>query len=384
MILQTIVGTALAATATTAFMKILANLPKALASADSDSLIEFTKAARVEPIVIMDRAVASQPYAQDILLSANYMIAGYYLQAAAIECDVGSIKTLKLLDKLSGNRDPKNSAALLLNDILSSEAHPIGLPEVKRVTTNTGLEDLTLSTANGNEYDVQDTADFSEGGKDYIKKMTENANLSVGIMLELKLESNGHRAVVPVNVRLNVAPVPTKTIIDIVSLVVKPDSAKERRYEFKAGMLDIWDMATCQDLIDKERSVMLNDQSGIYKEIMKRKRKGLWSTIFSLGTRPSVGKASNIMIVSDQTAAAMEQTIGGKLSNPRVRAKLFQDTLLMLLFVVDTRFEMVTVYHRTIDQATELPLKSIKSGSGKQPDVMEILKSYQQQQAPRF
>lgn len=384
MILQTIVGTALAATATTAFMKILANLPKALASADSDSLIEFTKAARVEPIVIMDRAVASQPYAQDILLSANYMIAGYYLQAAAIECDVGSIKTLKLLDKLSGNRDPKNSAALLLNDILSSEAHPIGLPEIKRAVTSTGLEDLTLSTANGNEYDVQDTADFSEGGKDYIKKMTENANLSVGIMLELKLESNGHRAVVPVNVRLNVAPVPTKTIIDIVSLVVKPDTAKERRYEFKAGMLDIWDMATCQDLIDKERAVMLNDQSGIYKEIMKRKRKGLWSTIFSLGTRPSVGKASNIMIVSDQTAAAMEQTIGGKLSNPRIRAKLFQDTLLMLLFVVDTRFEMVTVYHRTIDQATELPLKSIKSGSGKQPDVMEILKSYQQQQAPRF
>ena len=129
---------------------------------------------------------------------------------------------------------------------------------------------------------------------------------------------------------------------------------------------------------------MLNDQSGIYKEIMKRKRKGLWSTIFSLGTRPSVAKASNIMIISDQTAAQVEQVVGGKLSNPRVRAKLFQDTLLMLLFVVDTRFEMVTIYHRTIDQPTELPLKSIKSGSSKQPDVMEILKSYQQQQAPRF
>ena len=130
MILSTLVGTAVAATATTAFMKILANLPKALASSRSDSLIEFTKAARVEPIVIMDRSVATQPYAHDILLTANYMIAGYYLQAAAIECDVGSIKTLKLLDKLNNDRDPKNSAALLLNDILSSEAHPIGLPEI--------------------------------------------------------------------------------------------------------------------------------------------------------------------------------------------------------------------------------------------------------------
>lgn len=384
MILQTIVGTAVAATATTAFMKILANLPKAFASAKSDSLIEFTKAARVEPIVIMDRAVATQPYAQDILLTANHMIAGYYLQAAAIETDVGSIKTLKLLDKLNNDRDPKNSMALLLNDILSSEAHPIGLPEIKRLPAQASLEDLTLTTANGNEYDVQDTADFVEGGKEFTKRLTENPNLSVGITLELKLESQGHRATIPVNVRLNVAPVPTKTITDIVSLVVKPDTAKERMYEFKAGMLGIWDMAVCQDLIDKERSVMLNDQSGIYKEIMKRKRKGLWSTIFSLGTRPSVAKASNIMIISDQTAAQVEQVIGGKLSNPRVRAKLFQDTLLMLLFVVDTRFEMVTVYHRTIDQPTELPLKSIKGSSGKQPDVMEILKSYQQQQAPRF
>ena len=90
------------------------------------------------------------------------------------------------------------------------------------------------------------------------------------------------------------------------------------------------------------------------------------------------------MIVSDQTASQIEQIIGGKLSNPRIRAKLFQETLLMLLFVVDTRFEMVTVYHRTIDQATELPLKSLKNSSNKTPDVMEILKSYQQQQAPRF
>lgn len=384
MILQTLVGTAIAATATTAFMKILANLPKAFASAKADSLIEFTKPARVEPIVIMDRSVATQPYAHDILLTANYMIAGYYLQAAALECDVGSIKTLKLLDKLNPDRDPKNNVALLLNDILSSEAHPIGLPEAKRINSQSSLEDMTLTTANGNEYDVQDTADMVGGGKDLTKKLNDNPNLSVGIMLELNLESNGHKATIPINIRLNVAPVPTKTLIDIVSLAVKPDTAKERLYEFKAGMLNIWDMAVCQDLIDKERAVMINDQSGIYKEIMKRKRKGLWSTIFSLGTRPSVAKASNIMIISDTTASQVEQTLGGKLSNPRMRAKLFEDTLLMLLFVVDTRFEMITIYHRTIDQATELPLKSIKGTSNKQPDVMEILKSYQQQQAPRF
>lgn len=384
MILETLVGTAIAATATTAFMKILANLPKAFASASSDSLIEYTKSARVEPIVIMDRAVATQPYAQDILLSANYIIAGYYLQAAAIENDIGSIKTLKLLDKLNPDRDPKNNIALLLNDILTTESHPIGLPQVKVPNNNIGLEDLTLTTADGNEYNVEDTANVAEIGKGFTDNLNKMGNLSVGIMLELKLESKGHKAVIPVQVRLNVAPVSNKVIADIVSLTVKPDTAKERLYEFKSGMLNIWDMAVCQDLIDKERSVMLNDQSGIFKEIMKRKRKGLWSTIFSLGTRPSVAKASNIMIVSDQTASQIEQIIGGKLSNPRIRAKLFQETLLMLLFVVDTRFEMVTVYHRTIDQATELPLKSLKNSSNKTPDVMEILKSYQQQQAPRF
>lgn len=384
MILQTIIGAAVATTVATSFMKILANLPKAWAGARSDSLIEFTKSARVEPIVIMDRAIASQPYAHDILLTANYMIAGYYLQAAAIECDVGSIKTLKLLDKLNNDRDPKNSFALLMNDILTTESHPIGLPMYGKLSPNASMEDMTVTTSNGNEYNVEDTANVVEGGKDYIKSITENPKLAVGITLELKLESNGQRATIPVNVRLNVAPIPTKTIVDIVSLTVKPDTVKERYYEFKAGMLSVWDMAVCQDLIDKERSVAINDQSGIYKEIMKRNRRSLWSSIFSLGTRTSVGKASNIMIISDQTAAMVEQTIGGKLSNPRIRAKLFQETLLMLLFVVDTRYEMVTIYHRTIDQPTELSLKSIKGGSNKNVDVMEILKSYQQQQAPRF
>ena len=55
----------------------------------------------------------------------------------------------------------------------------------------------------------------------------------------------------------------------------------------------------------------------------------------------------------------------------------------MLLFVVDTEWEMVKIYHRGIEHPTRLTIKELKSaGKGNGPDIAEILKAYQLGRAP--
>ena len=55
----------------------------------------------------------------------------------------------------------------------------------------------------------------------------------------------------------------------------------------------------------------------------------------------------------------------------------------MLLFIVDSEWEMVKIYHRGIEQPTRLTIKELKSSSkGNGPDIAEILKAYQLGRAP--
>ena len=74
----------------------------------------------------------------------------------------------------------------------------------------------------------------------------------------------------------------------------------------------------------------------------------------------SVGTASNIIVISDSTRKELEFQVGGKLSDFNVRSKIFSETYMMLMFVVDAQYEHVTIYHRGLNMSTDMSLKEIK------------------------
>jgi hypothetical protein len=83
-------------------------------------------------------------------------------------------------------------------------------------------------------------------------------------------------------------------------------------------------------------------------------------------------------VIAEATRKELERTIGGRLKDFRTREKLFKETYAMLLVVVDPDWEQVTIYHRSIEQATQLSAGDLKSANrSKGPDVGEILKAYQ-------
>jgi len=399
------------------------------AGGDADSLVSYTKPARAEPITLLDASAVNLPYTRDVLLALTSLYAGYYLQAVALMVGVGRINVIKMLDQLNPERSgPKADAGYLLEKSLSSlaesshlfskESYQYGLPSLKKdgfglesyrealrgderlngqlnmaLEANTfdeikgeGINQKTRSTDNINGLGNKPVKSDTNFG-DTIDDIHDVPNLAVGKMLEVNIEDGGARATFPVAVRLIVNSVDSETLVHILGDGVKDSSTTERWHAWRSGAISLADMIFAIDAIDAHRSALMKDKSGSYAEIMRRRRNNglttLRSGIADPKTRTSIGTASNIVVMTEETQKKLERQANIRFSNAAQRKTLFEMSYLMFIAVVDTEWEHVTFYTRGIALPTELTVKQIQSSAkGSGPDVAEILKAYRLGNAP--
>lgn len=369
-------------------LSLVGKLPDLLRSARSDSLVEFTKPTRVEPIVLMDDRVVNLPFTHDILQTLTSIFSGYYLQAVALSVNVGRIDVTGLLDRVNPNRSIDDNAVKGLANLgglrsafESAESYRYALPVPGETV---GLEAFGLEASLYKALKDGDVGDSGVGKLgDSVKIAQEMSNLAVGKLLEVEVESDGHRAVFPIAVRLIPTAVPPAGVVHTLSLGSQNTTMKERWHAWRSGQLEfVRDLVFCQDLIDAHRNGILKDSSGVYSTSLQRRRTNKISAILS--GQPSVATASNIVVISEATRKELERNIGGRLKDFRTREKIFKNTYAMLLAVVDPDWENVTVYHRSIETPTELTAKDLTFASrgNKGPDVAEILRAYTLGQPP--
>lgn len=375
-----------------------------------NSLAEFTRVARVEPIVMVEEGARTLPYITDVLQTLTSIFGGYYMQAVALEVNIGSIETRRLLEKFNPNRQvigPDSGLAereiargLGLEDYKWGLPDPFSPPIVSMEGTTVGERTVTTQTI---KYDQSGQAQVSsqvqttrtseteadeptrvDFGRDPGAAITQMASMAVGVVLNVNIESNGHRASIPVTIRLMPNMMPSDVMLSILSYAERDTSAKARYHGWRSGELEfIRDVVLCQDLIDAHRETLRKDRTGIYAEILKRRQR---NTIASGASgNVSIATASNIVVMTQATARKLEARTAGKLSNPAFRARVFEATYVMLMVVIDTEFEQVTIYTRGLAGSTTIGVKALKSvAKGNGPDVGEILRAYQLGQSPRL
>ena len=357
-------------TAVTA-LDLVAKLPDLLRAAKTDSLIEYTKPTRVEPICIMEDRIKLLPYAHDLMQTLTTLYSAYYLQAVGISVNVGKIDVIRLLDKLNPQRNPFDTAMGTAGHLLSAESYQMSLPRPNRKSSLEAYGDDRPQPSAGGV------------GKDTVKALQENTNLSVGKLLEVQIESEGHKASFPVSVRLIVNNADAATLTHTLAIGSTDLSMKERYHQWRAGQIEfIKDGVMCQDLIDAHRKALMRD-TGFYAATLDRRNKNAMSAILS--GQPSVATASNIVVITNDLRKQLEQSVGGRIKDFATRERIFKNTYIMLLVVVDPEWEHVTIYHRSLDLPTELTTKELKSSAKSNgPDIAEILKAYQLGNSPTF
>lgn len=392
-----------------------AKIAQRLGTLQDGSLTDFAKQTRVEPIVLVDQRAVHLPYMPDVMQSLVSIFSGYYLQAVSLSVNVGAVDTLRLLDKLNPRRNGSSDTRALFgatagvvagaslesrdnllheNNYLFKLPVPGGTPGLEAIDPFEMAGKVVGKDAAEKARQVRDTAtgDASGGlpketktayGRDAIGSIGDQVNLSVGKLLEVHIESNGQKATFPISVRLMANPIASESLLHILSVGNKMTSASDRYHAWRAGELSlIRDLILCQDLIDQHKKTLANDKSGIYADILARRRGN--NTAAILSGNVSMATASNICVLTDATAAELERRMhGARLKDYHTREKVFKETYMMLMVVVHPEWEQVTIYHRGLDVPTRLSVKDIKaSNKGNGPDVAEILKAYQLGNSP--
>ncbi len=414
--LDTLVKTPLAVINTIASIMRQANA----ATKTGGSLNEYTKALRVEPIVLIDQSVESLPYTEDVLKTCLTMFSAYYLQAVALSVNIGKVDVAKMFDHLN----PERRGGWISNEslrfgvesfsLVDPASYAGGLPRLRFETpsmervTDDDIEEakiiydaghalnsrvnIKLDTEKGGLQITSKSADLTEGsvepvltGQRVDKKgydFVEKPDLVVGNILDVHIESDGHKAVIPITVRLLPSVIRSEVLVHILSKNERNLSLQERWHELRAGQIQFWrDLVLCQDLIDEHKATLVKDKSGQYQEILKRRLKNRGAA-FKSG-KQSVADASNIVIMSNASSVKFEAACGGRLKDFRTRERVFEETYLMLMVVIDPEWEQATIYHRGISLPTNISVKAMRQNNKKGGvDVSEVLKAYQLGNSP--
>lgn len=368
----------------------------AIAGLQGGSLIEFTRTTRVEPVVLLEQNLSTQPYMTDVLQSINTIFAAYYLQAVNQLSTVGGTSIIKILDPLNPNRDVLRNAVGFVGATLESlDNFKYQLPVPNKafglehyIEPKVSLEDdkKSLKDKIAGHYgigdDKKDGKEPASESKLSSKGIQEAVNLSVGKLIDVTLKAGNQEVTIPVAIRLIVSLIDSNTLVHTLSLSSKDLSVAGRYSAWKHGALSFMrDLILSQDLIDEHRRNLMKDKTGFYATNAKRNNRNIMSSIIS-GT-PSLSSASNIMVMSKNSADKLEMEMGGRLKDFKFREKLFSETYVMLLVVVDTQWEMVKVYHRSIENPTELSVRDMKGASkDTSTDIVKLLQAYHAGSAP--
>jgi hypothetical protein len=220
----------------------------------------------------------------------------------------------------------------------------------------------------------------SYGNKD-ATDIHEVPNLAVGKMLEVNVNDGTAKASFPVAVRLLVNSIDSQTLVHILGDGVKDSSTKERWHAWRSGAIGLADMLFAVDAIDAHRATLMKDKSGTYAEILRRRKENGLTTlrtgIAEGKSAVSIGTASNLVVITEETLKELERYAGIRFSNAAQRRAVFEMTYLMIVAVVDVEWEHVTFYTRGIALPSQLTVKQIQSSSkGSGPDITEILRAY--------
>lgn len=347
-------------------MSVFRKVADLMKAGKANSLTEYAKNTRVEPIAVVDKTIASYEGTVQVMQSLTNLFAAYYLQAFTISATVGNIEVNKHLERFNPNRRTSDNILDSAGTLLSVESQKLRtFGSLDMQAAPPPVSGVTISRGTDTNHQ-------------------ELVNLSVGKLITVEIKDNGNVASIPISVRLIAMESTPTNLVNILSSAADLKSMSERYEGLKLGRLAFWrDIVGAQDLIDAHRKRLSEDKTGIYYNARTRASSNFWSGIFSLN--PSVATASNIVVMSKETAKSLELATSYKLDDFKSREKIFDQMYVMLMAVVDPEWDRVTIYTRDIPESNKLSMSALKSvNRGTGPNVSEILSAYQLGKAPNL
>ena len=327
-------------------------LGKAVNATRNGSLPEFLKSTNVEPICLIEKNLAYQDFAEDIVSTALDLTALMYLQVFSrlMTVDIDAVRVTRMLEKLATERDVLGSMAAVESDSID--------------ILSLGLEADTDDLTNPKGMETQ--------SKLYAP-ITDNNQLSVGKLLACTVTNGKEKLEIPVNVRLRTKEIQPALVKDIFEANYADLNIARRIKLWGLMEMTFLEAITASDVVAKQERIRMADKDGlIQSHFMNAAKDAGYSAI--TGEVP-INRASGILIISDDTAAMISRTTRLRLTRYQDREKFFEGTAAMMIIVVDAANEVADFYFRGFkDGSTETFRKLQRSGGKGGQDLTPVIK----------
>lgn len=361
---------------------------------DPVSLADISKIARIEPITLISSNLAGNKDLYNILHGVLNIYAAYYLQAVHIlSAQLSDVRILKILDKTNPDRDLKT---LLTSGYTAYESFGSNSQNIKTLSLEGCQFKLPMLKSDKSELAFESI--FDEDEKNHlsssIRKLDtfEKLGAAVGKVIELKFnvrskednKSKPDEVTIPIVVKLDNMVIPSEVINSITTSNKDEITLGSRFKDAITGRISfIKDFLLCSDLIKAQKKTMIKDPTGYYTQLLKRVNN---SRLYSaLSGNISLAGISSIVVISEQDEQEIQRFIGGKLTNQKTRDIIFDNTSAMMVCVVDSEWERVSIYIKDVDGFSQNSFDSFKGMASKDNNnIQDILKAFSLNSAPSF
>lgn len=357
------------------------------------SLASYGQSLRVEPYTLIDSRLLRLPYAKDVLNIAQRHFSCLYLMAQASDNTIDGIKVSSRIDKFSPDRNLQAATADFLQgrggkNWLSTESYQFGLPfpnerdgldRFSSYSSEAAMPGKSLDPKAKEEEVKRQSVAFATNTA---KAIQDVSDLSIGQVIDVNVTNGKQSMVLPIQIRLKTIGMEPVSLAELLALGGEDNSTSARWMRMRVGDLTGWRNLVFQtDRVDRYRRAAVADKSGYLRKAVSRDNKALMAT--ALTGEPSVGAASSICLISKETAREAEELMNGRLSDFATRQSIFDQGLMLLLFVVDADHETVTIYTRDIDDSVTYAIRDVKSSSNEsKSDLTDIMRSYLEGRIP--
>lgn len=348
----------------------------------SDSYVDYTRPARVEPIMVVDSSIIfneNTPVVTQSLLSA---FSAYYLLAwNMLTVSIDNVAVARHLDKLNPNRSVKDSmvdsAGALWSMSMEGYSHRLptfGTPSYKLVSNE------ARSSGRFEENAITEPGGLVARSNEVIQQAS---NLSVGKLLEVQVSQGSNKTSIPIMVRLQANTMVPDLLASFMSTGNADNDVSSRNIKYRSGQINLVDLLTARDLVKQHKKRLVSDSNGLYTALSDQRRSNKLAGLFSLN--PSVANSTNLIVTSTATIKKLELACNDKFTNFRFRQKLFDETGLFIVAVMDPEYDRVQFYTTGVPSVADFSIRECKAANQKEgASITDILKAYQLGNAPSF
>lgn len=392
-----VIGSALAASLTNKIADELANttiqgtiqgFKRIWDSHAPTSYARMASVTKIEPFVMVDESFVNLPYSKEVMQAVQRVFTSNYLLAQASQNIIGGVSISKRIDRFTPDRSLDVASRHFLNmesdspvgvgpyapeaylyslpipgvpsgldrfgDLKQYIPSPTGLPHLEGLSVESAIDDVvTASTINPAER-------VNTGICDPSKTLREIGSLAIGQIVNIDITDGKERATMPIQIRLRPIGVSSAVVAGTFALRGKDYTIGSRIRALRVGEIDWKDLLFQTDAVREYRTLARQDKGGFYRKTYARANKNFLASL--LTGRGSVGEMSSIIITTTDTVKDFTRQTGNRLSDFKVRQSIMEDTLTMIIAVVDVDHETLTIYVDGIDDDASYLISDLAIG----------------------